>query len=157
MVERVSYAEQQQDFLEAMGVTSYLEPTFDIEAIRQCYDMVLEELKELAVEVIKCEDMVEKDDFTDETTTLANMTAELVDLVYVSCQMANRLGLPFDRMFGAIHEANLAKRVKGKVLRSPEGKVLKPKGWKPVDKLAVLNPSKVYDSILTYPEVKIPG
>lgn len=138
MVEYKSYAEQQQMFLEDMGVHSYSSPTFDIQTVRECYDMVLEELKELAVEVIKSEDMVEKNDFTDKELTLANITAELVDLVYVSCQMANRMGLPFDKMFNAIHEANLAKKIKGKVIRSPEGKILKPKDWKPVDKLAIL-------------------
>jgi hypothetical protein len=134
-----TYAEQQQMFLEEMGVESYLKPTFDIQTIRECFDMVLEELKELSQEVIKCEDMEESGDFSDKEITLANITAELVDLVYVSVQMANRLGLPFDGMFEAIHEANLSKKTKGKVRKSPEGKILKPKGWQPVDKLAILN------------------
>ncbi len=88
-----------------MGIESSPYPTYDIKAIRECFDQILEEVKELSVEIIKCEDMEDKCQFEDANKTLANITSELVDVVYTCVQMSNRLGLPFDKMFlGGFHD-----------------------------------------------------
>lgn len=73
---------------------------------------------------------------------LSEVVAEGVDLVYVVASMYNALGLQDEaqRMWLAIHEANMKKvdPVTGQVVRREEdGKILKPKGWQPVDKVKV--------------------
>jgi predicted HAD superfamily Cof-like phosphohydrolase len=52
--------------------------------------------------------------------------------------LMNALGLPFDEVFDAIHQANMNKCVDGQVIRRADGKILKPDGWKPANVLDLL-------------------
>ena len=63
----------------------------------------------------------------------ANLLKELCDLVYVAVGTAVKLGLPFDEGFARVHENNMTKLVDGKIVRAENGKILKPKGYTPVD------------------------
>ena len=155
-MENKPYPRLQKDFLDAMSVDCHPEPTLDVVAVRKCYDMVLEELMELAQEIIRLEDYVEKNPSLNEETVvlsslpknsvdrpfiedlLANICAESCDLIYVLCQLCNRLGLDLDKMFRAIYKANMAKKTNGRIIKNAEGKVMKPKGWAPVNKIAIL-------------------
>ena len=74
----------------------------------------------------------------DNTIAVKEVVSEAVDLVYVTMGLMNALGLPFDEVFDAIHQANMNKCVDGKVLRREDGKVLKPEGWKPANVMEIL-------------------
>jgi predicted HAD superfamily Cof-like phosphohydrolase len=63
----------------------------------------------------------------------ANLLKELCDLVYVCIGTAVKLGLPFDEGFARVHANNMSKLVDGKIVRAPNGKILKPEGYTPVD------------------------
>jgi len=64
----------------------------------------------------------------------------LVDLTVVVIGTAISFGIPFDEVWDEIHESNMAKvdPKTGKVKKRVDGKVLKPKGWKPPDVAAIL-------------------
>jgi predicted HAD superfamily Cof-like phosphohydrolase len=49
--------------------------------------------------------------------------------------------MPLEAMTEAIHQANLRKQIDGKVVRRADGKILKPEGWQPADKLGVIRRS----------------
>jgi predicted HAD superfamily Cof-like phosphohydrolase len=66
------------------------------------------------------------------------LAAEGVDVLNVLCGLLLSQGLPPQAMFDAIHAANLAKCAGGQVLRRADGKILKPAGWQPADKLGVI-------------------
>jgi len=59
----------------------------------------------------------------------------LVDKMYILLGTINSHGAQsiFLEAFNRVHENNMTKVVNGKVLRNSEGKILKPKGFKPVD------------------------
>lgn len=62
-----------------------------------------------------------------------NLASELADIIYIACGTAVSYGIDLDKVFNAIHEANMNKLVDGKVLKNEHGKVIKPEGWKPAD------------------------
>lgn len=68
----------------------------------------------------------------------AELAAEGVDVLNVLAGLLLSQGLPLEAMFNAIHAANLAKSIDGKVLRRSDGKLLKPPGWQPADKEAII-------------------
>ncbi|MXR35585.1 pyrophosphohydrolase domain-containing protein [Craterilacuibacter sinensis] len=68
----------------------------------------------------------------------AELAAEGVDVLNVLAGLLLSQGLPLEAMFNAIHAANLAKSTDGKVLRRSDGKLLKPPGWQPADKEAII-------------------
>lgn len=72
------------------------------------------------------------------THKMAELTAEGVDVLNVLVGLLLSQGLPLEAMTQAIHQANLRKCVDGKVIRRDDGKVLKPAGWQPADKEAVI-------------------
>ena len=59
----------------------------------------------------------------------------LVDQMYVLLGTINFHGMQdiFEEAFNRVHENNLTKFPNGKVLRNPDGKILKPEGFKAVD------------------------
>lgn len=59
----------------------------------------------------------------------------LVDKMYILLGTINSHGAQsiFLEAFNRVHENNMTKVIDGKVLRNSEGKILKPKGFKPVD------------------------
>jgi predicted HAD superfamily Cof-like phosphohydrolase len=64
---------------------------------------------------------------------LEGAAGEAVDLVYVVVGTAVAAGLPFDRVWEAVHRANMRK------VDNPGGKPLKPDGWVPADVGAILD------------------
>jgi predicted HAD superfamily Cof-like phosphohydrolase len=66
----------------------------------------------------------------------------MADMLYFLHGTALVSGVPLQAVFSAVHGANMAKLgPNGEVLRRADGKILKPKGWKPADIGEVL---KVY-------------
>ncbi len=67
----------------------------------------------------------------------------LVDLVYVAMGCAHAMGLPFDRLFEAVHQANMRKEPANEFIRSVRGNqydVVKPFGWTgPEDEMRLLS------------------
>jgi predicted HAD superfamily Cof-like phosphohydrolase len=59
----------------------------------------------------------------------------LVDQMYVLLGTINFHGMQdiFEEAFNRVHENNMTKFPNGKVLRNPDGKILKPEGFKAVD------------------------
>jgi len=66
---------------------------------------------------------------------LAEAAHELADLLYVTYGTFVALGVDADEVFAAVHDANLRK---AGAPRRPDGKQLKPDGWRPADVAAVL-------------------
>lgn len=66
---------------------------------------------------------LEKDDIVEIADAIA-------DLLYVAIGTALAYGIPIDRVWKEVHASNMRK-IGGR--RSREGKILKPKGWKPPD------------------------
>jgi predicted HAD superfamily Cof-like phosphohydrolase len=65
---------------------------------------------------------------------MAEMVDGAIDLIYVILWAMNKFNIPVDDCFDEVQRSNMAKVGKdGVVRRSPEGKVLKPEGWKPPD------------------------
>lgn len=62
----------------------------------------------------------------------------LVDLIYVVVGTAAHYGIDLAPVFDAVHTANMAKFPEGKPILDSQGKVKKPKNWKPADVEAVL-------------------
>ena len=54
----------------------------------------------------------------------------LCDLIYVALGAAVRWGVSLDELFTEVHEANMRKDGGGS---RPDGKILKPNGWRPPD------------------------
>lgn len=62
------------------------------------------------------------------------------DLIYVVLQLCWALDIPIDRCYQAVHNNNMTKvQPDGTVLRRPDGKVLKPVGYVPVNLWEVLH------------------
>lgn len=65
---------------------------------------------------------------------------EASDVLVVVLGTMSEMGIPFDAVWRAVHESNMAKRSpNGEITRRADGKVLKPPGWAPPDIAAVLH------------------
>lgn len=70
---------------------------------------------------------------------LSEITDDIVDSIYVLCQLGNVLGLPIHKAFHGVHYVgNMSKAItlpdgSVTVRRREDGKVLKPEGWRPFD------------------------
>jgi predicted HAD superfamily Cof-like phosphohydrolase len=65
---------------------------------------------------------------------LVEIASELADLLYVVYGTAEELGIPLDKVFNAIHKANMSKVWDdGTVHRNDYGKVIKPPNFKKAD------------------------
>lgn len=64
----------------------------------------------------------------------------IADAIYVLVGTALEYGIPLDRVWTAVQQANMAKvdPVTGKVLRRTDGKILKPTDWQAPDIAAIL-------------------
>ena len=77
-------------------------------------------------------------DELEEAHTKVDQADALVDAIYYICDCAARHGMNLDPLFDIVHSANMKKVVNGKVIRRPDGKIMKPEGWeKPEPKLEV--------------------
>jgi predicted HAD superfamily Cof-like phosphohydrolase len=74
----------------------------------------------------------------------AHLLSELVDLLYVTFGTAVSAGVDLAPFFEAVHVANMAKvdGSLGPVVIRPDGKILKPTGWKKADLLPLLLKAK---------------
>lgn len=66
----------------------------------------------------------------------ADQADALVDVYYYSLNAAAKKGVNLSAVFNLVHGANMAKRdpVTGHFIKRPsDGKIIKPKGWKPPD------------------------
>lgn len=64
----------------------------------------------------------------------AKAQANAVRLMYTTClEYAYANSYDFARAFALVHAANMAKAVDGRLIRSAEGKIIKPEGWKAPD------------------------
>lgn len=76
---------------------------------------------------------------------LSEISAEAVDVVYVVIGLCNTLGLNVNAMFSEIHGANMRKVGEdGLVKKRPDGKIMKPEGWEPANKLRVILEARDY-------------
>lgn len=138
----------QQQFMTACGQYVQMYPSspevLSLDDVVLWARLIEEEKQELMLEIaalINCD----KDDINKYYEVLANLTAEAADLIYVVCGLSNALGLPLINMFNEIHTANMRKvGDDGKVTKDPYGKVLKPKGWRPANKLRVILEARDY-------------
>lgn len=123
---------KQQHFMEVFNLKKSVTPQFDAMMALLWSKLMMEEMTEFEEAF---------DQFADnpkDEVAIANVTAEIADVVYVLMGFAHSQGLPLEQMFNAIHDANMRKSVNGQVIRNEFGKVLKPAGWTPADKVAVI-------------------
>ncbi len=66
----------------------------------------------------------------------AHIAKEAADLLVVVLGTAVEYGLPFDAVWQAVHESNMAKAGGP---RREDGKILKPPGWKPPDIQSIID------------------
>lgn len=66
---------------------------------------------------------------------LVQIADGLADLLYVTIGTALEYGIPIDRVFAEVHRSNMTKvdPKTGKVRKRRDGKILKPKTWRPPD------------------------
>lgn len=109
-----------KDFHYVMRVPTNKKPTLPNEGTRMLRRALIEE------EVKEYLEAEEKNDITE-------IAKELADIVVVVAGCADVYGIPFEDVFEAVHESNMAKAPGGKVKRREDGKILKPDNWKPPD------------------------
>jgi len=66
----------------------------------------------------------------DSAMTLHDQADALVDTIYYIVDTAVRHGMNLDKIFALVHNANMKKVVRGKVIRREDGKIMKPSGWR---------------------------
>ena len=81
----------------------------------------LRELHCLSEELLELSTAMMQDDVVGAADAIA-------DLIYFAYGLAYQMGLPMDEIFGAVHEANMAKQ-KGKTKRGHEDDAAKPVDW----------------------------
>lgn len=79
------------------------------------------------------EELIEYEEATEEEDLVETLDS-LVDQMYILLGTINAHGMQdiFEEAFNRVHENNLSKLVDGKPLKNEVGKVIKPKGFKPV-------------------------
>ena len=108
-------------------------PRFDPQAMAMWEALLAEEWAEFQQALTDYKSL-DAGDHAGHIRAMAELTAEGVDVLNVLVGLLLSQGLPVEAMTQAIHDANMRKCVDGKVLRRPDGKVLKPPGWEPVNK-----------------------
>lgn len=110
--------EQQSEFLTAADVAH---PIQDEKVLGNAYDQVTDEMEEWSVE----------DCFANNPRLNLNDLKECIDVLYTAAQYLNKAVGPekADELFAAVHANNMEKCVDGKIVKSPEGKILKPTGF----------------------------
>ncbi|WP_240802245.1 nucleoside triphosphate pyrophosphohydrolase family protein [Vogesella urethralis] len=126
-----------RDFMQRFDMAAPDAPSFQPQALAMWQTMLQEEWQEFQTALADYQAMPQADAATQQQLQ-AELTAEGVDVLNVLCGLLLSQGLPLQAMFDAIHAANLAKCVDGQVLRRADGKILKPAGWQPADKVGVI-------------------
>ena len=129
----MSEIKQQLEFMKAFDMTAPVLPNHDAMAVGLWATLMEEEFEEMIDAALEFKE--EPNDIEKQ----ANLTAEICDVLYVVMGFGHSQGLPIEAMFKEIHAANMRKvRADGTVIRNESGKVLKPTGWFPADKVGVL-------------------
>ncbi len=129
--------EQRRDFMQCFDMPAPDTPAYRPQELVMWQIMLQEEWQEFSSALADYQAMPQADAATQQQLQ-AELAAEGVDVLNVLCGLLLSQGLPLQAMFNAIHAANLAKCVDGQVLRRADGKILKPAGWQPADKLGVI-------------------
>ncbi|QEL55800.1 pyrophosphohydrolase domain-containing protein [Chromobacterium paludis] len=129
--------QMRRDFMRRFDLPSPSRPEFQPEQLAMWQTMLDEELDELRQALADYRELPAQSP-EQQLQSRAELTAEAVDVLNVVCGLLLSQGLPLEAMCEAIHDANLRKCVGGKVLRRADGKILKPEGWQPADKLGVI-------------------
>lgn len=129
-----------RDFMQRFDMTLPASPQYQAEALTMWQNMLQEEWQEFMV-ALQDYQRLQQADAAEQTRLRAELAAEGVDVLNVLIGLLLSQGLPLEDMFDAIHAANLAKCVDGKVVRREDGKILKPAGWQPADKEGVIRAS----------------
>lgn len=124
-------------FMAAAGEPQPQSPVFRPQQLPMWETMLAEELAELR-EAIDHYRAVDPNDADALAAAQAEFCAEGCDAINVLVGLMISQGLPIDAMADAIHAANMAKCVDGRMVRRDDGKILKPAGWQPADKLGVI-------------------
>ncbi len=85
----------------------------------------------------------------DEDVIASDQADAAVDMIYYLYNCFGKKGINLSRVFDLVHEANMAKRdpKTGKFIRRElDGKILKPKHWKPPDILSEIKRQKIEGS-----------
>ncbi len=126
-----------RDFMQRFDMAAPASPNYQPQALAMWQTMLQEEWQEFQTALANYQAMPHAD-ITTQQQLQAELAAEGVDVLNVLCGLLLSQGLPLQAMFDAIHAANLAKCVDGQVLRRADGKILKPAGWQPADKVGVI-------------------
>ena len=126
-----------RDFMQRFDMAAPASPNYQPQALAMWQTMLQEEWQEFQTALANYQAMPHAD-VTTQQQLQAELAAEGVDVLNVLCGLLLSQGLPLQAMFDAIHAANLAKCVDGQVLRRADGKILKPAGWQPADKVGVI-------------------
>ncbi len=126
-----------RDFMQRFDMAVPASPNYQPQALAMWQTMLQEEWQEFQSALANYQAMPHAD-VTTQQQLQAELAAEGVDVLNVLCGLLLSQGLPLQAMFDAIHAANLAKCVDGQVLRRADGKILKPAGWQPADKVGVI-------------------
>lgn len=133
---------QQKEFCRVMGVATPAIPTVPTEEqLMLARKLIYEEFNELIAEIDHVGAIIKDKTYSDgprealSHSYLQDATAEAADLIYVVCQFCNMFGLPLEVVYHAIHIANMKKvdPETGKIIKRADGKVLKPRDWKPAE------------------------
>ncbi len=129
-----------RDFMQRFDMNLPAQPQYHAEALSMWQTMLQEEWQEFMTALQDYRQLPQAD-AAGQTRLRAELAAEGVDVLNVLIGLLLSQGLPLEKMFDAIHAANLAKCVDGKVVRREDGKILKPEGWQPADKEGVIRAS----------------
>ena len=129
-----------RDFMQRFDMNLPAQPQYHAEALSMWQTMLQEEWQEFMTALQDYRQLPQAD-AAGQTRLRAELAAEGVDVLNVLIGLLLSQGLPLEEMFAAIHAANLAKCVNGKVVRREDGKILKPEGWQPADKEGVIRAS----------------
>lgn len=129
--------QMRRDFMRRFDLPFPSRPEFQPAQLAMWQTMLDEELAELRQALADYRELPAQSP-EQQLQSRAELAAEAVDVLNVVCGLLLSQGLPLEAMCQAIHEANLRKCVDGKVTRRADGKVLKPEGWQPADKLGVI-------------------
>lgn len=102
------------------------------------HEMILQDHGENYPSLVSLEYCVERSRFLAEEldefaiaageANIVGLADALADLVYVALGTAYKMGLPFDDIWAAVHEANMRK-VSGQTKRGNRVDAMKPTGW----------------------------
>jgi len=125
----LSYFDDVGDFMQKFGLPHVSDgpPRF------ASHELMIQRLSHMEEELEEASDAL----FTRPEPDLAAFADALADLVYVALGTAHVCGIPFERVWQAVHEANM-KKARPDGLGARKQGVVKPEGWQPPDIKAAL-------------------